>query len=125
MKHKYGIGFFAVIIILAAFVTCAYQVSYRHAREKLEAELTARQEHENAKTEASVAADGHALKEDCYYLMEQNGYVVVYLSDKETVYEYTDIPSEELPSSVREELLNGKYIESQEALYGFLENYSS
>ena len=31
------------------------------------------------------------MKEDCYYLMEVNGYVVVYLSDKVTPYEYTAI----------------------------------
>ena len=36
------------------------------------------------------------------------------------------IPNEfELPEKIREELANGKYIENQEELYGFLENYSS
>ena len=65
------------------------------------------------------------MKEDCYYLKNVNGYVVVFLSDKKTAYEYTDILCEELPESVREEIANGKYIENQEELYGFLENYSS
>ena len=78
-----------------------------------------------SKSEPTVSADGQALKEDCYYLMEVNGYVVVYLSDKKTAYEYTDILYDELPATIREEIRNGKYMESTEELYGFLENYSS
>ena len=57
--------------------------------------------------------------------MEVNGYLVVYLGDRKTPYEYTDIPYDELPALVREEVRNGKYIKSAEELYGFLENYSS
>ena len=125
MRNKYGIGFLSVILILALAVTFALQYSYRSAREKAEARIAAAEEVKSAQPEETVAADGHALKEDCYYLKNVNGYVVVFLSDKKTAYEYTDILCEELPKSVQEELVNGKYIETQEELYGFLENYSS
>lgn len=125
MKNKYGIGFFAAIILVAAAVTCAYQISYHRAREKAEAEIEAKQQTESVSNEDTVTADGHALKDDCFYLMDVNGYVVVFLSDKKTAYEYTDILCEDLPESVRQEIQNGKYIENQEELYGFLENYSS
>ncbi len=125
MRNKYGIGFFATVLILALAVTFAYQFSYRIAREKAEERIQAKEEAKQVQTEETVTADGHALKEDCYYLKNVNGYVAVFLSDKETVYEYTDIICEELPKKVQEELVNGKYIETQEALYGFLENYSS
>ena len=74
---------------------------------------------------ALVEADGEAMKEDCYYLMEVNGYVVVYLSDKVTPYEYTAIAYDELPPTVRAEVRNGKYIESPEELYGFCLLYTS
>ena len=57
--------------------------------------------------------------------MEVNGYIVVYLSDKETPYEYTDIRYDDLPAVLRQEIRNGKYIADLEELYGFLENYSS
>ena len=77
------------------------------------------------KQEESVAAEGEAMKNYCYYLLEKNGYVVVYLSDKETIYEYTSIDVETLPETVQSEVKNGKYIEDIEELYGFLENYSS
>lgn len=127
MKNKYGIGFFAAAIITVLAVSSAYQLSYQKAKERAEAETKIEKEQETAKakTEPSVRTEGSALKEDCYYLMEVNGYIVVYLSDKKTPYEYTDIRYDELPAAVREEIRNGKYIEDTATLYGFLENYSS
>lgn len=129
MRTKYSIGFFAVMIIALTLVTGAYQLSYRQAKERSEmkvAEETKPQEPVvTAQEPATVAADGQALKEDCYYLMEVNGYVVVYLSDKKTPYEYTDIKCDGLPCEMQEEIRNGKYMEDAKTLYGFLENYSS
>ena len=131
MRTKYGIGFFAVMIVSLMLVTGAYQLSYQHAKERAEmkvAEETKPEPQEpviTAQEPTAVAADGQALKEDCYYLMEVNGYVVVYLSDKKTPYEYTDIKCDGLPSEMQEEIRNGKYMEDAKELYGFLENYSS
>ena len=129
MRTKYSIGFFAVMILALTLVTGAYQLSYRQAKER--SQLNAARETQSqepavtAKEPATVAADGQALKEDCYYLMDVNGYVVVYLSDKKTPYEYTDIKCDGLPAKIQEEIRNGKYMEDAKALYGFLENYSS
>lgn len=126
MRNKYGIGFFATAIIAILMITCAYQLSFQKAKEHAEEARVKKEEQKAAEEpEKLVEADGEAMKEDCYYLMEVNGYVVVYLSDKSTPYEYTDIEYDALPPTVRAELRNGKYIESLEELYGFLENYSS
>ena len=131
MKNKYGIGFFVITITAALLITCAYQFSYYRAKERaqearLEKETETEPEKETAsRPEQTVAADGEALKEDCYYLMEVNGYIVVYLSDKKTPFEYTDILYDELPEKLRNEIRNGKYIKDTKELYGFLENYSS
>ena len=102
---------------------CFYQLSLNKGKREIQAEINAKEQKEMNNT--SVAADGQALKDDCYYLKELNGYVVVYLSDKKTVYEYTDISLEGLPENLQKEIQNGKYIETSESLYGFLENYSS
>ena len=59
------------------------------------------------------------------FLIEEGGFLVVYASDRKTVYEYTDISLEGLPENLQKEIQNGKYIETSESLYGFLENYSS
>lgn len=125
MKNKYGIGFFTTAIIAILVITCAYQLSFQKAKEHAQEQARAEAERQADEAEDLVAADGEALKEDCYYLMEVNGYLVVYLSDKTTPYEYTDILYDELPAMLREEIRNGKYIESTEELYGFLENFSS
>ncbi len=136
MRNKLGIGFFGVMIVALMLVTGAYQLSYQRAKENLEvkrqvAENTQAESRQTEETKAAtkdpaaVAADGQALKEDCYYLMEVNGYVVVYLSDKKTPYEYTDIKYDDLPAELRDEIRNGKYMEDAKSLYGFLENYSS
>lgn len=64
-------------------------------------------------------------EEYLYYLMEESGYVNIYLSDRKTIYEYTDIPLDMLPLELQSEILEGKGISSEGELYDFLENYSS
>ena len=125
MKNKYGIGFFIITIAAVFLITCAYQLSYHKAKEKAESLRVEKEEVPQEEPEKSVPTEGAAMKEDCYYLMEVNGYIVVYLSDKETPYEYTDILYDELPDKLRDEIRNGKYVEGLQELYGFLENYSS
>lgn len=131
MRLKYGIGYFAIMLISLMLVTGAYQLSYQRAKERAEMKVAEEVKPEpqepviTAQEPTAVAADGQALKEDCYYLMDVNGYVVVYLSDKKTPYEYTDIKYDELPAEIRDEIRNGKYMEDAKTLYGFLENYSS
>lgn len=125
MKSKYSIGFLSCCACLIIAMTFAYQFSYQKAKaraEKLKIEEQQTMENEDS---SSVTTGSKASKNDCYYLMEVNGYIVVYFSDKKTPYEYTDIYYDELPELLRQEIRNGKYIESTAELYGFLENYSS
>ena len=139
MKNKYTIGFFVAAMAAVVALSGAYRFSYEKAKAKAAEELKIEIQAENEKKKelqteettgkrtqhGSISADGQALKEDCYYLMEVNGYVVVYLSDRKTPYEYTDILYDELPAILRQEIRNGKYLEGSEELFGFLENYSS
>ncbi len=62
---------------------------------------------------------------ETYYLREEDGYVQVYEGDRETLYEPTQIAVDQLPDQLQEEVRAGKYLDSQEDLYSFLENYSS
>lgn len=64
--------------------------------------------------------------ETFYYLAILNNKVVVYREDGQTIYMETDIPAEDLPSDVLQELLVQKRIVDNEVdLYDFLESYSS
>ena len=60
-----------------------------------------------------------------YYLMVQDGKIVVMEEDKKTVYLSTDIYAEALSDSLKQELILGKFIHTIDELYGFLESYTS
>lgn len=60
-----------------------------------------------------------------YYIRFSRGCLTVYYSDKKTVYEYTDIKLEDLPSDVRAEAISGFAVKDERQLYDFLEAYSS
>lgn len=117
MKKKYSIHFLIATFVCLSALTIAYQMSYRHA--KMELKQEAKEEH------TSVATEGEAFRSDIYYLQELNGFIAVYQSDKKTVFEYTNIRMEELPKELVKEIKEGKKLPSLEAVYGFLENYSS
>lgn len=124
MKTKYVIGFLAAFLLIAALLTAGYQISYRHVMDRQAAAAG-----EEAATE-SIAAEGGAVKdekseENGYWLSQLQGYVVVYLSDRTTIYEMTDILLTDLPEEVQQEISSGKTISTTEELYAFLENYSS
>ena len=59
-----------------------------------------------------------------YYLVEEDGKVTVYKGDKKTLFEPTEILVSSLPEGVQEEIRQGKFIDTEEELYNFLENYS-
>ena len=114
MKKKYCIGFFVVLFVFVSLLGIGYQVSYQYVMDR----QMARQQD---KQQRSVAVKGEAEKNEGYYLAELHGYVVVYLSDQSTIYEFTDIPFEELPKEVQTNVKQKKYVETEEELYAFLE----
>lgn len=60
-----------------------------------------------------------------YYIAVFDNEVVVYYSDKKTIFEYTGISTENLPEIELRKLNYGIYVKNKEELYGILENYSS
>lgn len=128
MKKKVSIGFFTAALAAFIVLAAAYHFTYERAVEKAQEEAAVASQEEKIRNDDSgqtVTTEGDAVKEDDYYLMEVNGYVVVFLSDKKTAYDYTSIEVSSLPVTVQNEIKNGKYIENTELLYSFLESYSS
>ncbi|MGN0352191.1 MAG: hypothetical protein ACI4ES_11105 [Roseburia sp.] len=60
-----------------------------------------------------------------YVMVEEEGYLVVYERDMETIFLETHIPLCRLSEELQEEITVGKKFETIEAVYDFLENYSS
>ena len=68
----------------------------------------------------------YKLEEDTgYYLMVADHFIVVYREDKKTLYMNTDILLENLSDALQAEIMQGKYVETEEELYNFLESYTS
>ena len=65
------------------------------------------------------------VEEIGYYIMVVEGKICVYKQDKETIYFETDLMLHDLPEVVQQEVLRGKYIDSELKVYHFLESYSS
>lgn len=64
-------------------------------------------------------------EEQGFYLMVADHFVIVYKEDKKTIYMNTDILLENLSQELQDEIIQGKYMENEQALYNFLESYSS
>lgn len=60
-----------------------------------------------------------------FYLVIERNYLVVYYSDKKTVYEYTDIRADELSEEDQVRLTYGVLLKDLNELYGILQGYSS
>ena len=65
------------------------------------------------------------VEEKGYYIMAVEDEIWVYKQDKQTVYFKTDLILDDLPDAVRQEVIEGKYIDSELKVYHFLESYSS
>lgn len=126
MKKKYVVGFFLALFCMVLLVSAGYAASYRYVMQRQEARVEEAEKREEDFLQQSVMTEGDATKKTSgYYLKELNGYVAVYRADGTSLYETTNIPVEALPDDLRADLEKGRYIETPEELYGFLENYSS
>lgn len=64
-------------------------------------------------------------KDKGFYFMVADHFIVVYRADKKTLYMNTDILLESLGDALQAEIMQGKYVETAEEVYHFLESYSS
>ena len=124
MQKKYGIILTFSLFVFLAALSFGYREVYKYLENKMQ--NSTEEQAEKSPTEVlQVQGTAENEQEQVYYLTVRNGYVVVYLSDKQTLFEYTDILLTDLPTDLQEELKTGKTITGEEKLYGFLENYSS
>lgn len=62
-----------------------------------------------------------------YYccIVVENDYLTVYDENRKKVIMYTDIVLSKLPEDMKQQVIDGKYIKTEQQLYDFLESYSS
>lgn len=62
---------------------------------------------------------------ESFYVVAINDLIVVYLEDRRTVYQYTNIRLSQLPEQLQQEIIGVMHVTDEESLYDFLENYTS
>lgn len=62
---------------------------------------------------------------ESFYIVVYDDRINVLLEDKKTVYLETGIMAKDLPESLQQEIVQGMFISGEEALYDFLESYTS
>lgn len=60
-----------------------------------------------------------------FYLMVKDHYIVIFYSDKKTVYMNTGILLENLPDELQMKIIQGYEMKGEQELYNFLESYTS
>lgn len=78
-----------------------------------------------AQKEEASSENKQKKKTNGFIAKSFNGTIVILNGDGKTVYEYTDISIHLLPDDLQEEVIKGYRLKDDEALYNFLETYSS
>ena len=125
MQKKYGVILTFSLFAFLAVLSLGYREEYKYLVRKSQNPSETQSENQSDDTLLQVQGTAEKEEEQSYYLTILNGYVVVFRSDRQTLFEYTDIPLVDLPTELQNELKKGKIIIGEEKLYGFLENYSS
>lgn len=65
------------------------------------------------------------VEKDNYCLVAEEGYLIVYDSDKETVNMFTHMPLADFPVSEQERLMEGIWFATMTEIFSYLESYTS
>ena len=65
------------------------------------------------------------LLNESYYLVAEEGYLIVYDSEKESVNLFTHMPLTEFPIKEQERLMEGIWFSTMAEIFSYLESYSS
>lgn len=126
---KYSICFY---LFLAVSLVCL-AVGYLAASNR-----TAVREHSAAETEfpTETAPENRAAANrqqvyhetapaEAYYLVAEDGFLLVFLKDKETICLYTHVPITDFPATEQEKLRAGLWFPSMMEVFQYLESYTS
>ncbi len=131
---KYRICLFLFLVIsgicIGAGVAARMHYERTQAQPSLEETLTEpptifEEENVRAANQEQVAHESQtALKEE-YYLVAEDGFLLVFLKDKKTINLYTHVPLMDFPISEQEKLREGIWFSSMMEVFQYLESYTS
>lgn len=120
---KYRICFY---LFLLTSILC-FGIGYAASRnQKNNAAKTSFEETKEAASEAAnQQVIHHQLEEEAYYLVSENGFLLVFSKDRQSVCLYTHIPLTDLPQEEQDRLRGGIWFSSMRELFQYLESCTS
>ena len=133
MMKKYRICFY-VFLVVRAICFCIGFAAIRDSENRKSQPFKTQEETvpvETVKPEEGAQAANQQLIDhrtenaEAYYLVSENGFLLVFAKDKQSVCLYTHIPLTELPQEEQERLREGIWFPSMSELFQYLESCTS
>lgn len=121
MRKVNCIRIFFVLAVFALILSVKFQGDFLKQERELSPETEAAPVEAATESEQVLTVNQNVNYK--YLIVEEGDYLTVYYADRKTVYQYTDIRYSDLEDTLRHKIRKGYWIEDEEKLYGFLENY--
>jgi len=134
---RIGIYFFCVVALGCVTSSILYRQSEKANEIRLEKADSEGSEETSSEAEGTVELDSMQEQEELievsdagnikerFFVTEEDGYLVIYDRQSMRRYDDTTIQVTDLPERLQKEIETGLYFSNEEALYAFLETYSS
>lgn len=127
---KYIICLLLFVAVSAACLTAGYMITRNYNREEAEG-VPATELQSETVVEDRIAANQEKVSHEAvtvaeeYYLVAEDGFLLVFLKDRKTIYLYTHIPITDFPEKERARLMDGIWFSSMMEVFNYLESYTS
>lgn len=127
---KYMICLLLFVAVSAACLTAGYMITRNHGREEAKGVPATELQSETVVEDRIAANQEQVLHETVtvaeeYYLVAEDGFLLVFLKDKKTICLYTHIPITDFPEKERARLMSGIWFSSMMEVFNYLESYTS
>lgn len=126
---KYMICLLLFVAVSAVCLTAGYAVARNYERERAEGIPATELETETVVEDRIASNQKEVISETAireeYYLVAEEGVLLVFLKDKKTINLYTHIPVAEFPEEEQSRLMEGIWFASMMDVFNYLESYTS
>lgn len=125
---KYMICLFLFLGISAVCVSVGFFARQQYQKTQSESATETSLETETATEDQMVVNQREVIHETVaeeYYLVAEDGVLLVFLKDKKTISLYTHVPLMDFPAKERDRLREGIWFPSMMEVFNYLESYTS
>lgn len=125
---KYVICLFLFLGVSAACVTAGYVAKQQYEKAQSGSAAETELVTESVTMDQMVANQQKVIHETVaeeYYLVAEDGFLLVFLKDRKTICLYTHVPLMDFPSRERDRLREGIWFPSMMEVINYLESYTS